>query len=88
MILILALDEWAFASLSKDRSELRFLARHIGKYLPGAPSVTVANKPGAGGLTVTNCMYNVAPRDGLEIAMVGRGNAMDPMLVGRQSTAD
>lgn len=65
----------------------RLLARHIGKYLPGAPSVTVANKPGAGGLTVMNYMYNVAPRDGSEIAMVGRGNAMDPMLVGRQSTA-
>jgi tripartite-type tricarboxylate transporter receptor subunit TctC len=65
----------------------RLLARHIGKYLPGNPTVTVANKPGAGGLTVMNYMYNVAPHDGSEIAMVGRGNAMDPMLVGRQSTA-
>ena len=28
----------------------RLLARHIGKYLPGQPSVIVQNMPGAGGL--------------------------------------
>jgi tripartite-type tricarboxylate transporter receptor subunit TctC len=77
----------AFGGVGGYDTYARLIARHIGKYLPGNPVVTVANKPGAGGLTVMNYMYNVAPHDGSEIAMVGRGNAMDPMLVGRQSTA-
>ena len=75
----------AFGGVGGYDTYARLLARHIGKYLPGTPTVIVANKPGAGGLTVMNYMYNAAPRDGSEIAMVGRGNAMEPMLFGQQS---
>jgi tripartite-type tricarboxylate transporter receptor subunit TctC len=32
----------------------RTLARHLGKYIPGAPSVVVQNMPGAGSLKVVN----------------------------------
>src|SRR6266446_3408404 len=63
----------------------RLLARHLGKYLPGRPSVVPLNKPGAGSLNLANYIYNVAPRDGSEIAIVGRGVAADPMLNGRAS---
>ena len=42
----------------------RLLARHIGKYVPGHPSVVVQNMPGAGSLVAANYIYNVAPRDG------------------------
>jgi tripartite-type tricarboxylate transporter receptor subunit TctC len=65
----------------------RLLARHLGQYLPGRPSVVVLNKPGAGSLNLANYIYNVAPRDGSEIAMVGRGVAADPMLNGNASNA-
>src|SRR6267154_4497657 len=65
----------------------RLLARHLGQYLPGRPSVVVLNKPGAGSLNLANYIYNVAPRDGTEIAIVGRGVAADPMLNGRASSA-
>jgi len=65
----------------------RLLARHLGQYLPGKPSVVVLNKPGAGSLNLANYIYNVAPRDGTEIAIVGRGVAADPMLAGNASNA-
>jgi tripartite-type tricarboxylate transporter receptor subunit TctC len=65
----------------------RLLARHLGQYLPGRPSVVVLNKPGAGSLNLANYIYNVAPRDGSEIAIVGRGVAADPMLNGNASNA-
>src|SRR5436309_3301878 len=39
------------------------LARHLGKHLPGSPAVLVKYMPGAGGISGTNYLYNVAPRD-------------------------
>jgi tripartite-type tricarboxylate transporter receptor subunit TctC len=65
----------------------RLLARHLANYLPGRPSVVPLNKPGAGSLNLANYIYNVAPRDGTEIAIVGRGVAADPMLNGNASNA-
>lgn len=50
----------------------RHVARHIGKHMPGNPSVVPANMPGAGGLTLLNYMYNVAPKDGTEFGTFGR----------------
>jgi tripartite-type tricarboxylate transporter receptor subunit TctC len=63
----------------------RLLARHLGNHLPGRPSVVALNKPGAGSLNLANYIYNVAPRDGTEIAILGRGVAADPMLNGNAS---
>jgi tripartite-type tricarboxylate transporter receptor subunit TctC len=48
----------------------RYLARHLGKYIPGNPSVIVQNMPGAGGLAATNHLYNKASRDGLTLGIV------------------
>jgi len=42
----------------------RALARHISRHLPGGPKVVVRNMPGAAGLTATNWLYSIAPRDG------------------------
>jgi hypothetical protein len=64
----------------------RLLARYMPKYLPGNPNMVPENKPGAGSLTLANQIYNAAARDGTEIALIGRGVPMDPLLVG-QSTA-
>jgi tripartite-type tricarboxylate transporter receptor subunit TctC len=44
--------------------ESRVLARHIGKYLDGSTGVLVQNMDGAGGLTGTNYLGEVAPKDG------------------------
>lgn len=45
----------------------RILGRHIGKHLPGNPSVIVENMAGAGSLIGANHLYNVAKPDGLTI---------------------
>ena len=49
---------------------LRLLARHIGKHIPGKPTMAPENMPGAGGIVMFNYLYNVAPRDGTVIAAV------------------
>jgi tripartite-type tricarboxylate transporter receptor subunit TctC len=45
----------------------RMLARHLGKYIPGNPSIAVENMPGAGHLIGANHIYNVAKPDGLTV---------------------
>ncbi|HET7679300.1 MAG TPA: tripartite tricarboxylate transporter substrate-binding protein [Xanthobacteraceae bacterium] len=50
----------------------RLLARHLGKYIPGNPSVIVQNMPGAGSMRAVNALYNTAPKDGTAIGMFGR----------------
>jgi tripartite-type tricarboxylate transporter receptor subunit TctC len=42
----------------------RLVARHIGRHLPGNPTVIPVNMPGAGSLRAANYIYNVAPKDG------------------------
>src|SRR5919204_4908254 len=63
----------------------RLLARHMGKYLPGNPAIIPQNRPGAGSLNLANYLYTAAPKDGSEIAIVGRGVAMEPLIGGSAS---
>ncbi len=44
--------------------EARVLMRHLPNHLPGVRSVTVQNMDGAGGITGTNYLGEVAPKDG------------------------
>jgi tripartite-type tricarboxylate transporter receptor subunit TctC len=45
----------------------RTLVRHLGKFIPGHPSLIVENMPGAGHLIGANHIYKVAKPDGLTI---------------------
>jgi tripartite-type tricarboxylate transporter receptor subunit TctC len=58
----------------------RLLARHIGKHLPGNPTVVPKNMEGAASIRFANWLYNVAPKDGTAFGTIGRGTALDPML--------
>src|SRR5882757_2711500 len=58
----------------------RVLARHIGRHIPGEPTVIPLNMPGAGSLRAANYLYNVAPRDGTEFGIFGRTIPIDPLL--------
>src|SRR5262249_43506761 len=58
----------------------RTLARHLGKHLPGNPTIIAQNMAGAGSLRAANFLYNAAPKDGLTIGMFARGMAMQPLL--------
>ncbi len=58
----------------------RLVGRHIGKYIPGNPTVVVRNMPGAGGLVMTNHVANAAPADGTNIGAPQRGVPFEPLL--------
>lgn len=45
----------------------RLVAAHMGKHIPGNPTLVPQNQPGAGGIRVLNYAYNQAPRDGTVI---------------------
>jgi tripartite-type tricarboxylate transporter receptor subunit TctC len=47
----------------------RFLAEFFGKHIPGNPTVLVQNRTGAGSRTAANWLYNIAPKDGTQMAM-------------------
>jgi tripartite-type tricarboxylate transporter receptor subunit TctC len=51
----------------------RTLARHMSRHLSGQPALVPKNVPGAGGLTLANYLYNRAPADGTEFAVVQNG---------------
>ena len=52
----------------------RALARHMGKHIPGNPSLIVQNLTGAGSLNAANHLYNVAPKDGTAFGTFARGH--------------
>ena len=58
----------------------RALARHMGRFIPGNPTIVPKNMPGAGSLVLANWLYNVASKDGTAFGMIGRGTAFDPLL--------
>jgi len=58
----------------------RLLARHMGKYIAGEPSIVVKNQPAAGGMAMANAMYATVPRDGLTFGMMARDNPLQPLL--------
>jgi tripartite-type tricarboxylate transporter receptor subunit TctC len=58
----------------------RLLARHIGRFIPGHPSVAVQNMPGAGSLRAANWLFEAAPKDGGTIGLFGSDIAMIALL--------
>src|SRR4051794_27639732 len=50
----------------------RFVATHLGRHIPGAPSIVVQNMPGGGGMKAANYLYAMAAKDGLELGAVNR----------------
>jgi tripartite-type tricarboxylate transporter receptor subunit TctC len=51
----------------------RLLARHIGRFIPGGPSVVPVNMPGASGIKAANYVATVAPKDGSILTNVSFG---------------
>ena len=66
----------------------RLLGRHMGRHVPGNPSIVVQNMPGAGSLKATQFVYSVAPKDGTVLATVSRGMVTEPLLNPASATFD
>jgi tripartite-type tricarboxylate transporter receptor subunit TctC len=58
----------------------RVFARHAGRHIPGNPTILPKNLPTAGGLGAANTLYSVTAKDGLTIAALTNGIAMDPLF--------
>jgi tripartite-type tricarboxylate transporter receptor subunit TctC len=59
---------------------MRTVARHIGKHIPGNPTVIPVNRPGAGSLAAANQVFNASPRDGTVIGVFNRSIPTEPLL--------
>ena len=57
----------------------RTVGRHIGKQLPGNPTVVAQNMPGAGSYTAASYIFNVAPKDGTVLGIIARDAALGPL---------
>ena len=65
----------------------RLAARYFSKYLPGDPQIVVQNMPGGGGITATNFLSAVAPKDGTTLGHIDRGMATTALLYGHNTQA-
>jgi tripartite-type tricarboxylate transporter receptor subunit TctC len=88
-----ALPAWAQPSLAGKNVQMligfgpgggydlwgRVVARHIGKHLPGNPTVVPQNMPGAGSFVAANNIYNLAPKDGSVMGLIARDAALGPI---------
>ena len=58
----------------------RLVSRHLGRHIPGKPTVTVQVMPGAGGIRAANYLAEQAPRDGTAITTFAGGPILEPLI--------
>ena len=58
----------------------RLVGRHLGRHIPGKPSVVVSNQPGASSLIAANALANTLPRDGSVIGAVFERIGLEPLV--------
>jgi len=58
----------------------QLVAQHLGRFIPGAPSLVLSYMPGAGGINAMNYLYDVAPRDGTTLAVIAQELAYQQAL--------
>lgn len=64
----------------------RLVARHMGDYVPGKPTMVAKNLPGAGSNKATAYIYALAPKDGTSIGAVFSGSIVDPLIGDKSQT--
>jgi tripartite-type tricarboxylate transporter receptor subunit TctC len=65
----------------------RLLARHLGRYIPGNPSIVAQNMPGAGSMRAANYLFGIAPKDGTTFALFGSDMALIGLIGNNPSVA-
>jgi tripartite-type tricarboxylate transporter receptor subunit TctC len=63
----------------------RAIEPYMEAYLPGNPKIIIQHMQGAGGLVAANNLYNVAPRDGTQFAMIHRAAVSTAVLFGKSN---
>lgn len=62
----------------------RLIGRHIGKHIPGNPTIVPKNVPGAGGVIEANQLYTQAPKDGTAFGIIQHGIIFRPIFDNRE----
>ena len=57
----------------------RPVSRHLGRFIPGEPSIVVRYMGAAGGLPAANTLYTTGSKDGLTIGAVQRHTPFEVM---------
>ena len=57
----------------------RVVAQHMGNHLPGNPTLVPQNMPAGGSIAAANYLYEVAPKDGSVIGLIGRDAPLAPI---------
>ena len=58
----------------------RFVARYLGRYIPGNPGIVTRNMPGGGSLLAANWIYSIGPKDGTVLGIVSPTVPLDARL--------
>jgi tripartite-type tricarboxylate transporter receptor subunit TctC len=66
----------------------RLVGRHLGHHIPGNPTVTVQDMPGAGGIRAANFLAQQAPRDGTAMTTFANGPIIEPLIGARNPGYD
>ena len=63
----------------------RALADHMGRHIPGNPTIVTTVMAGSGSMKAATYIFNAAPKDGTALGAIGRGVATEPLLFGKRS---
>src|SRR5437016_5021143 len=66
----------------------RLAATHLGRFIPGNPTIVPQNMPGAGGLKAATYIYRATERDGLSLATFGGFSVLEPLFGNDQANFD
>jgi len=58
----------------------RLIARHLGRFIPGNPTLAVSNMPGAGSIIAGNHIFNSGAKDGTEIGMLNGAAILEQLF--------
>src|SRR5215813_1307511 len=58
----------------------RLVARHLGRHIPGNPTIVVQNIPGAGSNKAASYLALQAPKDGTAIGAIQAGAILQPLI--------
>src|SRR6478735_8050224 len=61
-------------------SYARLVSRHLGRYIPGNPTIVVQNIPGAGSNKAASFVALQAPKDGTAIGAIQSGAILQPLI--------
>ena len=64
------------------------VSRHMGRFLPGAPTIIVQHMPGAGGLVAANTAWTSMPRDGTALVSTNSAIFVEPLIGGKSAQFD